>query len=66
MDGTIRFRGIDSYEDKERFQGEPNLLAKDLWFNGYGHVQTIPGISATYWIENMKRVRGLRGTSSNY
>jgi len=30
MDGTIRFRGIDSYEDKECFQGEPNLLAKDL------------------------------------
>ena len=61
MDGKIRFRGLEGYDNKECFQGEPNLLAKDLWYHGYGRIQTLPAITTAYeYYEylNSKRARG--------
>lgn len=65
MDGTIRFRGVE-YNQKECFQGEPTLLAKDLWFNGYGRIAVVPTINTAYSYDHMKIVRKYMGGVSDH
>jgi alpha-1,3-mannosyltransferase len=65
MDGTMRFRGIEGADrekvDEECYQGEPNLLTKDMWYLGYNRIATLPTITTayTYWdAHNAREVRG--------
>lgn len=65
MKGTIRFRGVE-YDQKECFQGEPTLLAKDLWFNGYRRTAVVPTINTAYYYDHLELVRKERGGVSDH
>ncbi|KAJ4287166.1 hypothetical protein N0V90_012564 [Kalmusia sp. IMI 367209] len=65
MNGTIRFRGVE-YDKEECFQGEPGLLAKDLWFNGYGRIAVVPTINTAYYYDHMEIVRREKGSVSEH
>ena len=65
MDGSIRFRGVE-YDQKECFQGEPTLLAKDLWLNGFGRTAVVPSINTAYSYDHFEIVRRERGGVSDH
>lgn len=60
MNGTIRFRGVEMKQE-ECFQGEPTLLAKDLWFHGYRRTAVVPTINTAYYYDHLEIVRKERG-----
>jgi alpha-1,3-mannosyltransferase len=65
MNGTIRFRGVE-YDQEECFQGEPTLLAKDLWLNGYGRTAVVPTVNTAYFYDHLEIVRRFRGGVSDH
>ncbi|KAK3208220.1 hypothetical protein GRF29_96g1791795 [Pseudopithomyces chartarum] len=65
MKGTIRFRGVE-YDEDECFQGEPTLLAKDLWFNGYQRTAVVPTINTAYYYDHLEVVRREVGGVSDH
>jgi alpha-1,3-mannosyltransferase len=66
MNGTLRFRGIEGADrekvDEECYQGEPNLLTKDMWYLGYYRIATLPTITTAYTYWDAHSVRELRGS----
>lgn len=66
MDGSLRFRGVEGgdREDKngECYQGEPNLLTKDMWYLGYGRIATLPTITTAYDYWDAHSTREIRGS----
>ncbi|KAL1603778.1 hypothetical protein SLS60_005368 [Paraconiothyrium brasiliense] len=66
MDGTMRFRGVDGLErekvNEECYQGEPNLLTKDMWYLGYNRIATLPTITTAYNYWDAHNAREARGS----
>ncbi|KAJ4296266.1 hypothetical protein N0V90_006311 [Kalmusia sp. IMI 367209] len=65
MDGTLRLRGVeggDREKDEECYQGEPNLLTKDMWYLGYNKIATLPTIVTAYNYWDAKVAREARGS----
>jgi alpha-1,3-mannosyltransferase len=70
MDGSLRFRGIEGGDrerkDEECYQGEPNLLTKDLWYLGYNRISTLPTIMTAYEYWEARLTREIRGPVSQH
>jgi len=64
-DGTLRFRGVE-YDKEECFQGEPGLLAKDLWYHGYGRIAVVPTVNTAYYYDHMEIVRKEKGNVADH
>ncbi|KAF2007583.1 glycosyltransferase family 69 protein [Amniculicola lignicola CBS 123094] len=58
MEGKIRFR---KHLEKECYQGEPKLFAKDMWWNGYGKIAVVPSVNVEYSDEAAKKIKTLKG-----
>jgi alpha-1,3-mannosyltransferase len=63
MEGKIRFRG--NYE-KECYGGEPLLLGKDMWANGYGKIAVVPSVNVEYSDENARKIKALKGYTADH
>ncbi|PWY96003.1 hypothetical protein BO94DRAFT_455488 [Aspergillus sclerotioniger CBS 115572] len=58
IDGQVRFRYS---EEDECYQGEPTLLAQDLWRQGMGKVLAVPAVNVAYeyrWTLRAKQDKG--------
>ncbi|ROV91663.1 hypothetical protein VMCG_09266 [Cytospora schulzeri] len=58
LDGRVDFRRVGG---GECFQGEPQLLCKDMWFNGYGRIAVVPSVNLEYSDERGRWVKEDRG-----
>lgn len=63
MEKKIKFR---AHKENECFQGEPNLFAKDMWFNGYGKIAVVPSVNVEYSDEGTKKIKALKGYTSKH
>lgn len=61
LDG-LRFRGP---KEGECYQGEPELICKDLWLRGYGKIAVVPSISLEYTIKAGRKIKKLKGFTSD-
>lgn len=59
----LRFRNFDR-DAGECEQGEPQLLCKDLWFRGFGHIAVVPSVSLEYSVELGLKIKTLKGFTS--
>lgn len=50
----------------ECFQGEPELLCKDFWFNDYGKIAVVPSVNLEYTDERGKDIKALKGYTSKW
>jgi alpha-1,3-mannosyltransferase len=58
LNDEIKFR-VSSPE--ECFQGEPQLLCKDLWLHGYRRIAVVPSVNLQYTDEDAKRIKQQKG-----
>ena len=63
IEDNIRFRAS---RESECFQGEPKLLAKELWYHGYGKIAVIPSVNLEYSDEAAKRIKAQKGYVSQW
>ncbi|KAF2655392.1 glycosyltransferase family 69 protein [Lophiostoma macrostomum CBS 122681] len=63
MEGKIKFRA--NY-DGECYAGEPLLLGKDLWANGYGKIAVVPSVNVEYSDTNARRIKALKGYTADH
>jgi alpha-1,3-mannosyltransferase len=63
MDGRIKFRRSNS---EECYQGEPRLVAKDMWYHGFGKISVVPSVNVEYSDENAKKIKALKGYTSSH
>lgn len=52
--------------DKECYQGEPQLLCKDMWHKGYGKLAVIPTVNLEYTDEKGTAIKQLKGYTSTW
>jgi alpha-1,3-mannosyltransferase len=50
----------------ECFQGEPQLLCKDLWHLGYGKIAVVPAVNLEYSDEAARKIKALKGYVSQW
>ena len=62
-DNLVRFRAPGP---EECYQGEPMLLAKDLWHSGYGRIAVIPSISLEYSTKGARAIKEMKGYTSKW
>lgn len=58
----LRFRGP---KDGECFQGEAQLICKDLWLRGHGKIAVVPSVSLEYTIKAGRKIKKLKGFTSD-
>ncbi|KAH6695172.1 alpha-1,3-mannosyltransferase CMT1 [Plectosphaerella plurivora] len=58
----IRFRDI---REGECGQGEPQIFCKDLWYKGHGKIAVVPSINLEYSNDAGKKVKALKGFTSD-
>ncbi|PQE22140.1 alpha-13-mannosyltransferase CMT1 protein [Rutstroemia sp. NJR-2017a BBW] len=63
MTGSIAFRAP---KEEECFQGEPSLLAKDMWNLGHGKIAVIPSVNVEYSNERTTKIKGEKGFTSEW
>jgi alpha-1,3-mannosyltransferase len=63
LDG-LRFRASNE-EAHECFQGEVQLLCKDMWHRGFGKIAVVPTVNLEYTNEKGKKVKELKGYTSD-
>lgn len=61
--GTVKFRGPTK---AECFQGEPELLCKDLWASGNGKIAVVPSVSLEYTVKQARRIKDLKGHTTHW
>jgi alpha-1,3-mannosyltransferase len=52
--------------EKECFQGEPEIFCKDMWFHGYGKIAVVPSVNVGYSVEETKKLKDLKGHVSKW
>jgi alpha-1,3-mannosyltransferase len=50
----------------ECYQGEPQLLCKDLWWSGHGRIAVVPGVHLAYTDSGGRWVKKERGYVSDF
>jgi alpha-1,3-mannosyltransferase len=50
----------------ECYQGEPQLLCKDLWWSGHGRIAVVPGVNLAYTDSGGRWVKKERGYVSDF
>lgn len=45
----------------ECYQGEPELLCKDLWYEGCGKIAVVPSVNLEYTDERSMNVKAAKG-----
>ncbi|RDW66602.1 hypothetical protein BP5796_09351 [Coleophoma crateriformis] len=63
LEHKVRFRHPS---EQECFQGEPQLFCKDIWYTGFGKITVIPAISLEYTDAGARRIKDLKGYTSNW
>lgn len=63
LEHNISFRGSRS---PECFQGEPELLCKDMWNVGHGKIAVVPSVNLEYSDERGKQIKALKGYTSQW
>lgn len=58
LEGEVSFR---SPHEGECYQGEPQLLCKDMWHRGYGKIAVVPTVNLEYSDEKGKAIKNLKG-----
>ncbi|TQS33071.1 hypothetical protein Golomagni_06598, partial [Golovinomyces magnicellulatus] len=61
LDG-LQFRGPT---DSECFQGEAELICKDLWLRGHGKIAVVPSVNLEYTVERGRQIKQLKGYTSD-
>lgn len=61
----LRFRGARTGLG-ESPQGEPQLLAKDLWSLGHGKIALAPSVNLGYYMDQARLVKSLKGFVSDW
>ncbi|PNY23440.1 Alpha-1,3-mannosyltransferase CMT1 [Tolypocladium capitatum] len=61
---NLRFRAANLAAG-ECFQGEPQLLCKDMWFRGYGKIAVVPTVNLEYSVENAKDIKEKKGFATD-
>ncbi|KND93223.1 Alpha-1,3-mannosyltransferase CMT1 [Tolypocladium ophioglossoides CBS 100239] len=61
---NLRFRAANE-EAGECFQGEPQLLCKDMWFRGYGKIAVVPTVNLEYSVDHGKKIKEVKGFASD-
>lgn len=61
--GGLRFRGLKA---EECVQGEPQLLAKDLWKMEHGKIAVVPSVNLAYDVESARKVKEAKGYVSDW
>lgn len=62
-EGIVEFR---AHSIEECLQGEPKLLCKDLWYNGYGRIAVVPSVNLEYSDDAAKKIKALKGYVSKW
>ena len=65
VEGKVGFRAARS-ESGECHAGEPGLLCKDLWWEGYGRIMVVPGVNLEYSVEDGERIKKVKGFASEW
>lgn len=63
INGGLRFRGS---KPEECIQGEPQILAKDLWKMGHGKIAVVPSVNLAYDMESAQKVKEAKGYVSDW
>lgn len=63
LNQDIAFR---SSNPGECYQGEPELLCKDLWHKGYGKIAVVPAVNLEYSDDASKKLKDLKGHTSKW
>ena len=63
MKKQIAFRA--AYEN-ECWQGEPKLLAKDLWITGYRRIVVVPSVNLEYSDDAGRKIKESKGYTSRW
>lgn len=50
----------------ECFQGEPELLCKDLWHKGWNKIAVVPSVNLEYTDERGRDIKALKGYTSKW
>lgn len=61
MEQKIKFRFVPNDDEKECYQAEPNLFAKDMWYHGYGRIGVVPTVNLAYSDGDAKNLRKQKG-----
>ncbi|PVH93164.1 glycosyltransferase family 69 protein, partial [Periconia macrospinosa] len=61
MEKKIKFRYVPADSEKECYQAEPNLFAKDMWHHGYGRIGIVPTVNLAYSDGEAKSLREQKG-----
>ncbi|POR35552.1 Alpha-1,3-mannosyltransferase CMT1 [Tolypocladium paradoxum] len=61
---NLRFRAPNE-KAGECFQGEPQLLCKDMWFRGYGKIAVVPTVNLEYSVDHGKKIKQAKGFASD-
>ena len=59
----LRFRAPNETAG-ECFQGEPQLLCKDMWFRGCGKIAVVPTVNLEYSVSHGKIIKAAKGFAS--
>lgn len=59
----VKFRSSNT---GECFQGEPELLCKDLWYKGHGKIAVVPSVNLEYTDDRGKDIKALKGYTSKW
>lgn len=54
----LQFR---AHQDKECYQGEPQLWCKDMWYAGLGRIAVVPSVNLGYEDADAKRIKKIKG-----
>lgn len=60
IEQNIRFR-VSNDRLGECFMGEPQLLCKDMWFQGYGKIAVVPSVNFEYSIKGGNKIKKEKG-----
>lgn len=63
LEGEISFR---SNVPGECFQGEPQLLCKDMWSKGYSKIAVVPSVNLEYSDARGQTIKNMKGYAGKW